>query len=83
MEVILKKQPQKYLEACDAKTREKLYRALDRLKELEGDIVRLAGKDYLYRCKIEHFRIIFEYRGGELIIVETIDTRTNIKYRRY
>ncbi|MBQ9413129.1 MAG: addiction module toxin RelE [Oscillospiraceae bacterium] len=83
MELVLRKQPQKYLASVDANTRRKLYLALDGLKELEGDIVKLSGKQNLYRLKIEHYRIIFEYSGGEIIIVETIDTRTNIKYRRY
>ena len=83
MEIVLRKQPQKYLASVDAKTRQKLNRALNGLKELEGDIVKLAGKKDLYRLKIEHYRIIFAYSGGEIIVVETIDTRTNIKYRRY
>ena len=52
-------------------------------RELRGDIVRLGGKDNLYRLKLAHYRIIFSYSGGEVIVVETIDTRTNIKYRRY
>ena len=82
MELILKKQPKKYLAAADAATREKLWKALDGLKRLEGNIVKLQGKDNLYRLKIDHYRIIFQYNGTEFIIVETIDTRTNIKYRR-
>lgn len=83
MEIVLRKQPQKYLASVDANTRNKLNRALDGLKELEGDIVKLSGKKNLYRLKIEHYRVIFAYSGGEIIVVETIDTRTNIKYRRY
>ena len=83
MEIVLRKQPQKYLASVDANTRKKLNRALDGLKELEGDIVKLSGKKNLYRLKIEHYRVIFAYSGGEIIVVETIDTRTNIKYRRY
>ena len=83
MEIVLRKQPQKYQASVDANTRNKLNRALDGLKELEGDIVKLSGKKNLYRLKIEHYRVIFAYSGGEIIVVETIDTRTNIKYRRY
>ena len=82
MEIKLQKQPQKYLASVDAPTRKKLWAALEKLKELDGDLVRLAGTQNLYRYKISHYRIIFSYEGGELIIVETIDTRTNIKYRR-
>ena len=83
MEIVLKKQPRKYLASVDMDTRKKLGRALEGLRELKGDIVRLAGKKGLYRLKIEHYRIIFSYTGGKIIIVETIDTRTNIKYRRF
>lgn len=67
----------------DANTRIKLYRALDKLKNLEGNIVRLSGSNDLFRMKIDHYRILFRYSGGQIIVVETINTRTNIKYRRY
>lgn len=83
MEIKLKKQPQKYLASVDTATRAKLDRALDKLKELDGDIVCINPKENLFRFKISHYRIIFSYAGGEIIVVETIDTRTNIKYRRY
>lgn len=81
VEIKLKKQPQKYLASVDEATRKKLYRALDQLSRLEGDIVPLAGKKHLYRYKIAHYRITFEWRKGELIItVIEVNTRTNIKY---
>ena len=83
MEIKLEKQPKKYLRSLDRPTREKLERALAGICELQGNIVKLEGTKDLFRCKIDHYRIIFRYSGGELIIVETIDTRTNIKYRRY
>ena len=81
MEVRLKKQACKYLSSVDENTRQKLYKALEQLSRLEGDIVPLAGKKNLYRYKISHYRILFEWRKGELIItVIEINTRTNIKY---
>lgn len=82
MEIILKKQPQKYLAAIDEPTRKKLYKALDGLKQLDGDIVKLKGYDDLYRLKIAHYRILFSYnkKTNDIIIVNTINTRTNIKY---
>ena len=83
MNLELKKQPRKYLSSVDAPTRSKLEKALEGLKELKGDIVHLSGTHNKYRLKIEHYRVIFSYSGGKIIIVETIDTRTNIKYRRY
>lgn len=83
MELILKKQPKKYLSSVDAPTRRKLEKALEDLKELKGDIVHLGGTKNKYRLKIDHYRVTFSYSGGKIIIVEAIDTRTNIKYRRY
>ncbi|MEF9973653.1 MAG: type II toxin-antitoxin system RelE/ParE family toxin [Clostridia bacterium] len=80
MQIRLLKQPQKYLASVDAPTRKKLEKALYALARLEGDIVRLKGTDY-FRYKIAHYRIIFRIDDpGELIIVSTINTRTNIKY---
>ena len=83
MELKLEKQPKKYLASVDEPTRLKLYRALGKLRALDGNIVKLSGTKDLFRMKIDHYRIIFRYNGGEIIIVEAIDTRTNIKYRRY
>lgn len=81
MEIVLKKQPQKYLASVDAPTRQKLYRALDKLSRLEGDIVPLSGQKNRYRFKIAHYRIIFEWQRGQLVItVIEINTRTNIRY---
>ena len=83
MEIKLEKQPVKYLASLDSPTRSKLVRALEGLKALKGDIVKLKGTDNLYRLKINHYRIIFKYDGKEIIIVSTINTRTNIQYRRF
>lgn len=81
MEIKLKKQPIKYLASVDEKTRKKLYKALDELSRLEGDIEKLAGTRNRWRYKIAHYRIIFEWDKGEIIItVIEINTRTNIKY---
>lgn len=81
MEIKLKKRAQKYLDSVDAVTRKKLYKALDQLSRFEGDIVRLAGSTNRYRYKIAHYRILFEYNKGDIvIIVVEINTRTNIKY---
>ena len=81
MEIKLKKQPQKYLTSVDDKTRKKLYKALDQLSRLEGNIVRLGGYKSRYRYKLDHYRIVFDWVQGEIvIIVVEINTRTNIKY---
>lgn len=81
MEIKLKKQAQKYLDSVDENTRKKLYKALDQLSRLEGNIVKLNGTKNRYRYKIDHYRILFEWNKSELIIVVVeINTRTNIKY---
>lgn len=81
MEIKLKKQPQKYLAGVDEKTRKKLYKALDQISRLEGNIVRLGGYKARYRYKIDHYRIVFDWVQGEIVIVVVeINTRTNIKY---
>ena len=81
MKVVLKKQPQKYLSSVDEPTRKKLRKALTALANLEGDIKRLKGKNNLYRYKIAHYRILFSIDAeGHIIIVSTINTRTNINY---
>ncbi|WP_294857357.1 type II toxin-antitoxin system RelE/ParE family toxin [uncultured Oscillibacter sp.] len=83
MEILLQKKPIKYLASADEPTRNKLYKALEGLKELNGDIVKLKGTDNLYRLKIEHYRIVFSIEKGALkVIVISINTRTNTKYRR-
>ena len=81
MEIKLKKQPQKYLKSVDAKTRQKLYHALEQIAQFEGNIVPLAGYKSRYRYKIDHYRITFDWIRGEIVItVIEINTRTNIKY---
>ena len=81
MNIRLKKQPQKYLAAVNESTRIKLLQGIDDIKELRGDIKKLRGTASLYRYKINHYRIIFEWENGQdIIIIETINTRTNIKY---
>lgn len=78
MEVILKKKAQKYLDSVDANTRKKLYKALDKLSRWEGDILRLSGQSNRYRYKIDHYRILFEWFKGQIVItVVSIETRTN------
>lgn len=83
MDILLQKQAVKYLASVDESTRNKLNKALDGLKELNGNIVKLKGTDDLYRLKIEHFRMIFSVDKGALrVVVISINTRTNTKYRR-
>ena len=81
IEVQLQKQPRKYLDSVDKKTRAKLIKALDGLAELNGDIARIEGYDNFYRLKISHYRFLFSVDFDQsIIMVKTINTRTNIKY---
>lgn len=83
IEVQLKAQPRKYLDSVDERTRKKLLKALDGLRELKGDIVKLKGHPNHYRLKIHHYRILFSIDESglvQIIVVDTINTRTNIKY---
>lgn len=81
MKLILKKQPRKYLSSVDESTRKKLSKALEELANLEGDITAIKGTPNRYRYKISHYRIIFDWIKGDIIItVIEINTRTNIKY---
>lgn len=82
MELILKKRAQKYLDSVDANTKKKLYKALNKLAELDGDIKRLEGYPDRYRFKIDHYRIIFERVKGELIIVVIEITTRSDAYKR-
>jgi mRNA-degrading endonuclease RelE of RelBE toxin-antitoxin system len=81
LEIILRKQPQKYIASATQNIQNKLFRSLDKISRLEGDIKKLKGYRNLYRFKIDHFRILFEVQKQEKCIVVTcIDVRTNIKY---
>lgn len=83
MEIKLEKQPQKYLLKTDEATRKKLYKALEQIAELRGNIVRLEGFQSRYRYKLEHYRIIFDWVKGEIVIrVIEINTRSNVRYKR-
>ena len=81
MRIVLQKQPEKYLSSVSLSVRIKLYKVLDHISRLEGDIKRLAGYENLYRYKLTHYRILFSVNTEDAVItVSAINTRTNIKY---
>lgn len=81
MKIILESQPKKYLAKVPESTREKLAAAISGIPDRKGDIRKLAGSNNLYRLKIHHYRVLFTRdKENNLIIVTTINTRTNIKY---
>jgi mRNA-degrading endonuclease RelE of RelBE toxin-antitoxin system len=54
------KRARKYLDRLDKPNRKKIKNAIEDLKELKGNIIRVEGTD-MYRLKIPPFRIGFEY----------------------
>ena len=64
------KQVKKYLKSLDLSTREKLNKAINGLKEGEGDIIKLKGKN-MYRLKIPPFRVGFslDYESNTIDVV--------------
>ena len=81
MEIILEKQPKKYLDKSDDSTRRKIYKALDNISRLNGNIRPLSGREGIYRYKMDHYRVVFEWKKGNTFIrVIEINTRTNISY---
>ena len=78
MEIVYKKQAEKYLKKTDKNTYTKLSKAIKGLQELEGDIAKLKGSE-LFRLKIYHYRIIFAYNSNEeTITIEEINSRGDI-----
>lgn len=65
MKVVLKKQAEKYLAKCSKNDYDRLAKALKGLATLDGDIIRLQGRENEYRLKIPPYRIIFEYIPGD------------------
>ena len=88
MEVVLKKQPEKYMDKCTQNDYDKIDDALDGLQNLDGDIVKLSGRKNEYRLKIPPFRIIFQIidvaddtdstKTKKVIVVTRINTRGDV-----
>ena len=68
MELRYEKQPEKYLRSLDTTTRSKLKEALEKLKRFEGNIDRIQGKPNRFRLKIYHYRVLFEWIKGTIVI---------------
>ena len=77
VKVKIKKQPEKYLKKTDTVTYKKLINAIEGLKNLEGDIIKLKGSEK-YRLKIYHYRVIFTCDSEDTITIEEIGSRGDI-----
>lgn len=59
-------------------------RVLSKLEELEEDpfpqgVVKLQGRDGVYRARVGHYRILYEVPSGEkLVLVDKIDHRSGV-----
>lgn len=74
----LSKQPKKYLGKCTLSDNRKLCTAIEGLKNLHGDIIRLQGRDE-YRLKLPPYRILFKYNKDDKVITITrINTRGDV-----
>ena len=78
--VIIKKQPQKYLDKLPEPERGRVAAAVAGLSTLSGDIVPMRGAgSHMYRLKIYHYRAIFQIdTEKETVTVKEINTRGDI-----
>lgn len=75
MDIVFEKQPTKYLKSLDKPTRDKIMKAIEKLKEGKGDILKIKTTN-LYRLKIPQYRIGFKPSDdGENIIITLIRPR--------
>jgi len=80
MEIIIKKQAQKYIDKTAVDIKQKLLDGIHDIASGKGDIIKLAGSDML-RYKIYHYRILFTVdTEKEQIVIREINTRSNVKY---
>ena len=79
LKIVFEKQSAKYLAKVDSNTYNKLIKAINGLKDLNGDIKAMKGIKDTYRLKIYGYRIIFEYIRGEFVIrIITIAPRGDV-----
>jgi len=80
-----RKQPKKYMAKTDGNTRKKLDKMIADIQNQTQDcgtvIKRLTDSVY-FKASREHYRIIFTIEN-ETAIIEEVNTRGNIDYRRY
>lgn len=81
LKVLLEKQPRKYLDRLPEPTRGKVAAAVEKLEYLSGDIAPLRGREKrkLFRLKIYHYRVIFEFDiKNKIVRIIEINTRGDI-----
>lgn len=79
MEIIYKKSAVKFLKIADKKLSSRILKGIEGLtnEPPEGDIKALQGRENELRLRIGKYRIIYEYSGNNLIILD-IDSRGDI-----
>lgn len=78
-----KREARKYLESIDAKTRNRILSAIQKLAQFPptGDIKPMVGMPGKYRLRVGSYRVLFSYgKDGEIVIVliEDIGPRGDI-----
>ena len=81
------KQAQKYLNCTTGKTKNKLDKTIMELSpKRDRDFKSLNKKkraDNIFYHKTEHYRIIYQAQENNNIHIVNIDTRTNMKMKKY
>ena len=86
-EVILGRQPRKFLEKCDSKLHAKLLEMLAVLTKnpvpiKEFDVRKVAGSDYTYRIRIGRIRTLYDvYWNEKRVEILVIDKRSDHTYK--
>ena len=75
MKIDLHKDAEKYLFKLPAKQIERVLRAINKLPA--GDVMPLKGRHPEIRLRIGDYRVIFEYRNGDIFVVK-ISSRGDI-----
>ena len=60
----------KHLNVLDKLTKRRIKEAIEKLPT--GDIKKLKGYQYDYRLRVGNYRILFQSRGGEVIIKDVL-----------
>jgi len=79
LEIIYKKPAIKFLKTTDKKLSGRLMKGIEGLTKEppEGDIKALQGRENELRLRIGKYRIIYEYKDNNLVILD-IDSRGDI-----
>lgn len=70
MNILIKKQPKKYLIDLNDSAQERIEEAIDKLQTLDGDIKKMKGEKDLYRLRVGDYRVLFKIEADNIIITK-------------